>query len=60
MSKSRNHTHKRFDDEYDYYFNDDDDRKNEQKLQERRKQKKIKNALRTKDIEILSSYDEME
>jgi hypothetical protein len=60
MSKSRNHTHKRFDDEYEYFYNDEADKRNELKLQERRKQKKIKNALRTKDIEILSSYDEME
>jgi hypothetical protein len=48
MSKSRNK--KWYDyDEYEYV----EDQEHERKLEERRKQKKIKNALRTKDIGVL-------
>jgi hypothetical protein len=48
MSKSRNKKWYEYD-EFDY----SEDQEHDRKLEERRKQKKIKNALRTKDIGVL-------
>lgn len=50
MSKSRNHMHRRFNDELEYLL--DENEKASQKFQERRKQKKIKSAIKAMDVEV--------
>ena len=58
MSKSK---HKTFRNDYDdesYYEDFYRDRRETEKLKDRRKLNKIKNALRSKNIEALRYYDE--
>jgi hypothetical protein len=55
MSKTRKAHKKFFDDDYEY--DDYEDRK-DYRFQDRRKRKKLKNALRTKDIDSLLYNEE--